>query len=388
MKEKDFSRRFPGKLATIGGGLCAFVPDALPSRVDFLGSVKKDNEGALIALGKLGAIIPTLPNPELLTQPFMRREAVLSSKIEGTRTGVGQLYLFETETKLGSQMEKTQAADAREVLNYVVALEHGLKSLGTMPVCNRLMRDMHGILMDGVSRERSQDPMPGQFRDRQVYVGSGGIETARYVAPPESAVRDLMTSLEKYINAEHPELPSLVKIALVHYQFEAIHPFRDGNGRLGRLLISLLLASMNILEQPLLYLSAFFEKNKDAYVSNLWQVSSAGNWKQWVAFFLRGVIEESHDAIDRARALMAMRETYRQRLQRPRKAAASALALVDFLFHWPVVSVPEVAEELDMTYHGALKNVVKLVELDILRESKTRKRNKLYIARDIIKILG
>ena len=388
MQAKDFCKEYPGKLAPIGGGLCAFVPNPLPDKVDFLGSVKNEHERALIALGKLGAIIPTLPNPELLTQPFMRREAVLSSKIEGTKTGVGQLYLFETETKLGSQMDEAEAADAREVWNYVLALEHGLKELPRMPVCNRLIRGMHEILMDGVTRERGQDPSPGQFRDRQVYIGKDGIDTARYVAPPESTVLSLMNSLELYINEEHPELPSLVKIALIHYQFEAIHPFRDGNGRLGRLLISLLLSSMNILEQPLLYLSAFFERHKEDYVSNLWEVSRSGNWRQWVSFFLQGVIEESHDAVDRARTLMALKETYRQRLQRPKKTSASALALVDFLFRWPIVSVPEVAKELDMTYKGALKNVEKLVALEVLKENKSRKWNKLYIASDIIKILA
>jgi len=338
---------------------------------------------------RLGAIIPTLPNPELLTEPFIRREAVLSSKIEGTRTEVGQLYLFEAEEKKGipTKRDSEEAKDAREVLNYVRALQHGLDSLKNMPVCNRLLRDMHRMLMDGVSRERGLYKSPGEFRDRQAYIGNGGIQTARYVAPPAAEVSALMGRLERYINLDQRELPTLVKIALVHYQFEAIHPFHDGNGRLGRLLVSLLLASTKILEQPLLYLSAFLARHKDDYVLNLWEVSRCGAWKEWVKFFLQGIIDESGDAVKRARNLTKLREKYREMLQQQRHAGTSHLNLADSLFHWPVVSISDVAEKLDMTYHGALKNVEKLKSLDILQEIPGRKRNKLYVVSEIIRIL-
>ncbi len=343
----------------------------------------------MLALGRLSAIIPTLPNPDLLTEPFMRREAVLSSKIEGTKTDVGQLYLFETGEKqrIKSTLEDDDVGDAREVLNYVVALRHGLDSLKRMPICNRLLRDLHRILMDGVPDERGKYKSPGKFRDRQAYVGSGGIQTARYVAPPATNVPALMGQLERYINLDQKTLPRLVKIALVHYQFEAIHPFHDGNGRLGRLLVSLLLAAMRILDQPLLYLSAFLARHKEEYVSRLWDVSRCGAWKNWASFFLRGIIEVSDDAVKRARSLMALREEYRGKFQSQRQTGASILMLVDHLFHWPVVTVSDAAEKLGMTYQGALKNVEKLKSLKLLEELPARKRNKLYVAAEIIKVL-
>ena len=357
--------------------------------MDFLPDIRDECELAMLSLGRLSAIVPNLPNPELLTEPFMRREAVLSSKIEETKTDVGQLYLFETEEKkgIGSTLDEEDSGDAREVFNYVVALQCGFDSLAKMPICNRLLREMHRKLMDGISDGRGKYKSPGEFRDRQAYIGSGSIETARYVAPAATNVPALMGQLERYINANQKALPTLVKIALVHYQFEAIHPFHDGNGRLGRLLVSLLLASTKILEQPLLYLSAFLARHKDEYVSMLWEVSRCGAWKQWVAFFLRGVIEESVDAIRRARALMELREQYRERLQGQRHAGTSHLSLVDFLFHWPVVTVSDVAEKLAMSYQGAVKNIEKLKGLKILQELPGRQRNKLYVATELIKIL-
>jgi Fic family protein len=387
MNANQFSKRAPGRIIKTLGGICAFVPNPLPTTVDFLGDVRDETEGAMFSLGKLSSIIPALPNPELLTEPFMRREAVLSSKIEGTKTDVGQLYLFEAEEKIGTRRDKDELGDAREVFNYVVALQRGLEELKTMPVCNRLLRDMHRLLLDRVADERGVNKYPGEFRDQQAYIGSGDIQNARYVAPPASEVVSLMGNLEQYINNDQRTLPTLVKISLIHYQFEAIHPFHDGNGRLGRLLISILLASLGILEQPLLYLSAYFERHRDQYVQNLWEVSRAGAWKQWVSFFLRGIIDESEDAISRARRLMALREQYRQRLQRPKQAGASSLGLVDFLFHWPIVSVPEVAERLGMSYPGAQKNVEKLISLGMLEEITGRQRNRLYIAREVIKVL-
>jgi Fic family protein len=370
-----------------GDGICAFVPNRLPAKVDFLGDIRDESEKAMFCLGKLSAIIPNLPNPELLTEPFMRREAVLSSKIEGTKTGVGQLYLFETEEKSGNKRQDDDLGDAREVLNYVMALQHGLEQLREIPVCNRLMRDMHRILMDRVADDRGLHKSPGEFRNQQVYIGKDSdIRNARYVPPPSTEVPALMADLEQYINDCQKELPTLVKIALVHYQFEAIHPFSDGNGRLGRVLISLLLSSLNIIDQPLLYLSAFFERNQNEYVQNLWHVSRYGAWYKWVKFFLQGVIEESNDVIARAKRLMLLRESYRQSLQASRHGSSS-LGLIDFLFHWPIVSVPDVAKKLDMSYPGAQKIVEKLAGSDILEEVTGRRRNRLYIAKEIIKIL-
>lgn len=386
MDRKAFTKRSPGRLLDTPLGTCAFLPDKPPTRLSLPLAVSKVNEEALLALGELRAVIPGLPNPSLLTQPFMRREAVLSSKIEGTRTELEQLYLFETEEKTGAATGAA-ADDAREVYNYVRALEHGLRSLTQMPICNRLIKEMHGILLEGVSQGRGQYKSPGAFRQAQAYVGSSDILAARYVAPPAASVEPLMGQLERFVNDEKVPLPTLVKIAIIHYQFEAIHPFADGNGRVGRLLISLLLSERRILSEPLLYLSAYFERNKTEYVLHLWEISRDGRWDEWILFFLRGVASESADATNRAKTLLALREKYRGDLQKA-KGTSSLLALADKLFDWPVIDVSDAARALGMTYKGAQKNIEKLVARGMLDELIGRARTKLYVAKQIIRLLS
>lgn len=386
MDPKAFTKRSPGRLVDTPFGGCAFLPDKPPMRLPLPLAIAKANEQALLALGELRAIIPGLPNPGLLTQPFMRREAVLSSKIEGTRTELEQLYLFETEEKSGAAAGET-AEDAREVYNYVRALEHGLRSLTQMPICNRVIKEMHGILLEGVSHVRGQYKTPGEFRQAQAYVGSSDILAARYVAPPPASVEVLMGQLEHFVNDEKVHLPTLVRIAIIHYQFEAIHPFADGNGRVGRLLISLLLAEWRILSEPLLYLSAYFERNKTEYVNHLWEVSRDGRWDEWILFLLKGVANESADATNRAKTMLALREKCRNDLQQA-KGASSLLALADKLFEWPVIDVSEAARALGMTYKGAQKNIEKLVARGMLDELTNRPRNKLYVAKQIIGLLS
>lgn len=387
MNPADFTSGRTGKLEETDKGVYAFVPNPLPLRMTFSREIRDASERALLALGKLDAIVPALPNPELLTEPFMRREAVLSSKIEGTNTELGQLYLFETEERLGVR-PRADSGDAREVLNYVRALEHALHALDKMPICNRLLRETHEILLDGVREERGLYKFPGQFRKVQAYIGGKDIRAARYVAPQETHVERLMADLETYINDRSTELPTLAKVAIVHYQFEAIHPFCDGNGRVGRVLILLLLSAYQILGAPLLYLSAYFERHKDEYVARLLEVSTRGAWKEWIVFFLRGVVEESLDAIQRAKQLGDLRQTYRRRIQQSRGGAASALQLVDTLFHWPVTSISIAREKLGMTFKGAQANVQKLVEQGILEEVTGAQRNRLYIAKEIIKVIS
>ena len=386
MDPKSFTKHSPGRMVDTPFGCSAFVPDKPPTRLDLSLALERANEAALLALGELRAVIPGLPNPNLLTQPFMRREAVLSSKIEGTRTELEQLYLFETEEKSGGTFTEGPD-DAREVHNYVRALEHGLASLSTMPVCNRLIKEMHGILLEGVSDVRGQYKSPGEFRRAQAYVGSSDIHAARYVAPPATSLETLMGQLERFINDERTRLPTLVKAAIIHYQFEAIHPFADGNGRVGRLLISVLLSAWKILAEPLLYLSAYFERNKNDYVEHLWEVSRDGRWDEWVHFFLDGVAKESADATARAKQLVGLRERYRRELQQA-KSTASLLELVDGLFEWPVTDISEAARSLDMTFKGAQKNIEKLVARGILEELPERARNRVYVAKPIIQVLS
>lgn len=387
MKPSDFTSKRTGRFEKIDKDVYAFVPNPLPRRLDFSREIRDASESALLALGKLDAIIPALPNPQLLTAPFMRREAVLSSKIEGTNTELEQLYLFETEERIGAR-QRADSGDAGEVLNYVRALQYGLNALDKMPICNRLLRETHDVLLEGVREDRGRYKFPGQFRKVQAYIGSKDIRAARYVAPQETHVERLMAELETYINDHNTELPTLAKVALIHYQFEAIHPFCDGNGRVGRVLILLLLSSYQVLGEPLLYLSAYFERRKDEYVARLLDVSTRGTWKEWIVFFLSGVVEESQDAIQRAKRLGELREAYRRRIQQSRASAASALQLVDTLFHWPVTSVSIAREKLGMTFKGAQANVQKLVEHDILAEVTGAQRNRLYIAKEIIKVIS
>lgn len=260
------------------------------------------------AIGELRGIGHRLPNPHLLINPFLRREAVLSSRIEGTRTNVRQLLVYEAAPE-----DSTDRADAQEVLNYVEALEYGIKRLDTLPVSLRLLREVHERLLRDV---RGQEERPGEFRTIPNHIGreTDSIYTARFVPPPPSELVAALDAFERFTASPYP-LPFLVKLALVHYQFETIHPFRDGNGRVGRLLIILLLRQEGILPTPLLYLSAYFERYRDTYIDHLYAVSREGAWREWIRFFLRGIAEQAQDAIIRSQGLLDLQQTYRQRLQ-------------------------------------------------------------------------
>ncbi|HEX3658994.1 MAG TPA: Fic family protein [Pirellulales bacterium] len=367
-------------------GSVAFVPHDLPAVTPLTPQIIRANDMALVALGQLGAIVPFLPNPELITAPFMRREAVLSSRIEGTNTEIEGLYLFETEEREspGALEDNPERQDAREVLNYVRALEFGIERLPKIPICNRLLKEMHEKLMERVASSRGKNKRPGQFRNVQAYIGED-ILTARYVAPPEGVVDVAMAQFEGDLNRKNERIPALVKIAMLHYQFEAIHPFADGNGRLGRLLIALLLCSTGILPGPLLYISAYFERNRSQYYELLWRVSRCGAWTDWITFFLEGVSTEASDAVKRAKELCALREAYRL-LPQTRRASAKTLELIDMLFNWPYVTVNRAAQGLKMSYPGAQKHVDNLVALGILKPIGQRVRNRLYYAREIVSI--
>jgi Fic family protein len=380
MKESDFADEFPGELALAVGGHLAYVPAKLPEQIEIDSEIQQLHEKCMMSLGALGQIVPFLPNPHLITDPFLRREAVLSSRIEGTRTDIGQLYLYEATETPSKRHETPDTKDAREVANYVKALYHGLKLINELPVCGRVLRGMHEVLMNGVTDERGANKQPGEFRIGQAFIGaSNEISDARYVAPPPDRIERLFLDLETFINSDS-SIPTLVWIAIIHYQFEAIHPFADGNGRIGRLLISLLLAERKVLSEPLLYLSAHFERNREQYNQGLWKISAAGEWHSWVVFFLDGVYRESSDATRRALKLMKLRESYRSQFQERR---GKVLELVDALFVSPVVTVPGVQKLLSMTYHGAQKNIDALVDNGLL-ERVSNVRKKIYITSPII----
>jgi len=366
-----------GRLVTTAGGAAAFVPSPLPPELAHSWSLSDALARAQGAVGHLRGIGRVLPNPHLLIQPFARREAVLSSRIEGTQASVGDLLLFE----IGNPA--SERSDVREVANYVAALEYGFARLQELPVSLRLIRELHAKLLTGVRGESSD---PGEFRSVQNWIGKPGtkIADATYVPPPVVEMETALDAFEKFLHAE-PQLPALIRLALAHYQFEAIHPFLDGNGRVGRLLITLLLHTERLLDQPLLYLSAFFEQHRDEYYEHLLAVSSRGAWNEWVEFFLRAVNDQAVDAVERANRLVVLRDVYRERMTAARQSAL-LLAMIDHLFLSPAVTIAGVARELGVTYASAKQNVEKLVAARIL-EPLSEARNRAYMAYEILALI-
>lgn len=375
MEPSSFQSDRSGRLIKAPQGYWAFVPNPLPPGVNL------DRPEILLvseaerAIGRLAGVGVTLPNPYLLTNPFIRREAVLSSRIEGTQASLSDLLFFEA-----APSATPGSSDVREVANYVRALESALASNRTLPVSLRLIRDMHRILMTG---ERASHLTPGEFRRSQNWIGPPGsnLNDAVFVPPPVPEMHAALDALEKHLHQES-DLPVLVRLATIHYQFEAIHPFLDGNGRIGRLLISLLLCEWKLLPSPLLYLSAFFERRRQEYYDRLLAVSRQGEWEPWLRYFLTGVAEQANDAVERASRLRTLRDGYYTTLQHARSSAL-LLKLVDGLFHHPAITIPGAAVQLKVTQRAASQNIDKLVKRGILIEATGRARNRIFIARGI-----
>jgi Fic family protein len=278
------------------GGAKAFVPNPLPPKLLWDNSLTGTISAATLALGRLDGVARDLPNPHLLIRPFLSREAVLSSQIEGTQASIPDLLLFEIDEKV-----EQGVPDVREVVNYVRTLEFGLNRRTSLPLSLRLIRDLHRVLMEGV---RGKDRQPGEFRRSQVHIGpeGAGLENATFVPPPPAQLTRLLDQLEKFLHAPS-DLPPVVRLALVHYQFEAIHPFLDGNGRVGRALITLMLCLDGILSLPMLYLSAYFHRTRQEYYQRLLDVSLKGCWTEWIGYFAQGVTSEAMDAVNRTQML-------------------------------------------------------------------------------------
>jgi Fic family protein len=366
-----------GRLVRAIDGYQAFVPNPLPPKLDWSDALVSLTSKADLALGTLSGLGENLPNPHLLIYPFIRKEAVLSSRIEGTRSSLSDLLLFEA-TKAERQ------SDVKEVQNYVNAIEYGLKRLEELPLSLRLIRELHAILMEGVRGERAT---PGEFRQSQNWIGPPGstLDNATFVPPPVPEMKDALDQLEKFLHA-NTQLPPLIELALVHYQFEVIHPFLDGNGRIGRLLITLFLCQRSILNKPLLYLSAFFERHRAEYYGRLLEVSQRGAWRSWLEFFLQAVVNQSDDAVHRARRLLELQRTYHQ-TSLAKHLPPTAAELVELIFVKPVLNVRVAQESLKVTYPGAQKAINALEQQGILVEITGGKRNKAYAAKKILDIL-
>lgn len=380
MQSSDFTKRKSGTLVKHERGYWAFVPNSLPPNIELTWDLAGEISAADRGLSELAGITRTLPNPHLLIRPFMSREAVLSSRIEGTQASLSDLFYFEavrtTPERAGS--------DVGEVRNYVRALEHGLKRLSELPVSLRLMKEIHAELMRGV---RGEHLTPGEFRRTQNWIGPPGctLNEAKFVPPPPEDMMESLSDLEKYLHTPSA-LPLVVRLALVHYQFETIHPFLDGNGRIGRLLLILLHCAENILPQPMLYLSAYFERHREKYYQLLLSTSQDGRWSEWISFFLRGVAEQSRDAIKRSERLLALWHQYRKRVQEVRSSALP-LVLVDELFTRPYLTFGAARHVLGVTFRSAQLNVRKLIAAGILEELPGRSYGKIFVAREVLDVL-
>ncbi len=385
MDPKAYRDTNTGRVIRVGQGQAAywaFVPNPLPPRLAIDWELASLNARAERAVGELAGLGRMLPNPNLFISPFLRREAVLSSRIEGTRSDLKDLYIYEgAQLPLpGMAPRPSENADVREVHNYVRALEYGLEQLTHSPVNFWLIRGMHSMLLQGV---RGEAFTPGEIRARQNWIGGDTINTAIFVPPPVIELQPAIDALERYFYLED-DYPPLARLAFIHYQFEALHPFSDGNGRIGRLMLSLLLVGWKLLPIPLLHLSAYFEENRQAYYDSLLAISQRGAWREWLDFFLKGLISQSEDTIDRIKRLQDLQRHWHEILQTAR-ASGSALRLADYLFESPLITIPRAQRALGMkSYRGARQVVEKLVKLGLLMPLDDRSYGKSYLASEIL----
>jgi Fic family protein len=399
MRREDFVSDAPGMIVTIPRPLTsdelyavatgaapppkyahAFLPNLLPPELIYDAELVLPLVRASSALGRLDNLVQDLPNPSLLARPLLRREAVESSRIEGTIATLDDLVVFE-ETH---QPKNRSQDDTREVANYLAALEYGLGQPRDRRISVGLIRELHQILLDGVRGHHFQ---PGTIRTNQNFIGGhdDNIDSARFVSPPPAEVPGLMSDLETYI-ANDSTVSPLIRIALVHYQFEAIHPFLDGNGRVGRLLIALLLRKWDVMEYPVVDLSAYVQRHRQTYVDGLLGVSQRGAWREWLDFFLWAMDEQGRDALRRAKRLVKLRDMYRRQLTMESRPERLNL-LIDHLFENGTITIRRATELLSVTFPTAQSLINQLEHLGVLEEATGRKRGRIYRAKQVIAIL-
>jgi Fic family protein len=354
-------------------GYRAFIPARLPPNPALaMASLQAPLSRADRALGRLDGSVQTLPNPDLFVMMYVRKEAVLSSQIEGTQSSLQDLLAAEAE-----MASSVHPRDVDEVVNYVAAMNFGLSRLGELPVSVRLIREIHERLMQ---RVRGSTLSPGELRRSQNWIGPPGctLQDATFVPPPPSLVAEALSDLESFLHAED-DLPLLIKIGLAHAQFETIHPFLDGNGRVGRLLTTFLLCERDVLQKPVLYLSHYFKRFRQDYYDHLQAVRDAGDWEGWLAFFLRGVADVSTQATETARRILSLRETHRLQItEQLGRAAGSGHRVLEMLYQRPIVSVANVQKLLDCTYASANQIVARLGKLGLLREITGQARHRRF----------
>ncbi len=375
MTAPEESERRAGHYVRQPTGYRAFIPAPLPPHpaVQITGELQVPLSRADRALGRLDGSIQTLPNPDLFVYMYVRKEAVLSSQIEGTQSSLQDVLAAEARI-----LAPDRPHDVDEVVNYVRAMNHGLGRLNELPVSLRLIKEIHAELLQGV---RGQHLTPGELRRSQNWIGTAGctLAEATFVPPPPEQVAEHLSDLERFVH-ENCQLPLLIKIGMVHAQFETIHPFLDGNGRIGRLLITFLLCQQDVLTKPVLYLSYFFKRYRSEYYDLLQGVRDRGDWESWLHFFLRGIAEVSAQATETARRILQLRETHRTQItERLGRAAGNGHRVLEHLYEHPIVSVKEVQQQTGTTYPAANDMVARLVDSGILVEVTGQARNRRFM---------
>lgn len=363
-----------GTYATQPGGYKAFIPKPLPPNppikmnADMINLLARASQ----ALGKLDGTTEILPNPNLFVAMYVRKEAVLSSQIEGTQASLIDVLQYESEGR-----PTALPNDVSEVVNYVRAMNYGLQRLKNFPLSLRLIREIHAELLKGV---RGSERNPGEFRTSQNWIGPSGcnLKTAIYVPPPVEEMKKAMGDLEKYLYAES-DIPVLIRCGLMHCQFESIHPFLDGNGRVGRLLITFYLCHQKVLTRPLLYLSYYFKQFRSEYYDSLMEVRNNGDWEGWLKFFLNGILQVSIQATDVAQKILKLQAAHRELIQQNMRSTPHALLLLDELYTRPITSVSEVAKRTGVSFPTANDLIKKFVKFQLLKELTGKQRNRLYV---------
>jgi len=370
-------------ISTVGEKAQAFVPANLPPSppIDWTPELRNKFDQALLALGRLDSVSTLLPDTSLFLYMYVRKEAVLSSMIEGTQSSLSDLLLYELDQEPGVPLD-----DVREVSNYVAALDHGLRLLEAgLPLSLRLLREIHGVLL---TKGRGSGLTPGEFRRSQNWIGGTRPGNAAFVPPPAEYVLECMSRLELFLHDQPEPTPVLLKAALAHVQFETIHPFLDGNGRLGRLLITLLLCEQHVLRQPMLYLSLYFKAHRQYYYELLSTVRLTGDWEAWLDFFAEAVIVTATQAVETAQQLLDLTNRDRDRIMDLGRASASSLQIHRALMEHPIATSRSLVEKTGLTPATVNKSLAHLEQLGIVKELTDRKRNRLFSYADYIEIMS
>ena len=382
MDPEIFKNSPTGSLAITEHSQFAFVPDELPPRGIQNDAIINRLSDANIQLGELKGAGRNFPNPYLLIRPLQRREAVASSNIEGTHTTLSDLFLLEAGAS-----EAKRPPDTREVMNYVSALEYGIKALVDLPISTRMITEMHRILLSGLPKTRGGSIVPGEYKRNQNFIGGTTLSTARFIPAPPQEMSRLMGNFENFINSDLAlRMPALLLAAITHYQFETIHPFPDGNGRVGRLLVPIILKHRGALDEPLLYISPYIEERKDDYITGLYNVSKTGDWNGWIDFFLQIIEKTCRNTIRTIQKLHDLNIEYLGKVQKARRSALLG-KLIDWCFEVPYITIRGVEKYLDISYLSARNHIKILEAAGILSEYPYSKKPKIFVAWEIYEIL-